>query len=311
MTARDVSVTYIGGAGRSGSTLVMRLLGSLDGVVPVGEIAYVWDYGLVGNYLCSCGESFQDCEFWRAVFEEAFGGFDGVDARRMSALKQSTHRWRDVPLLASKALRSAEFQRQVSEYTATLDALYRAIQKIANSRVIIDSSKQPQHGFILTETPSIRPKMIHLMRDSRACVYSWQRKKPRLDKPGKTEYMHTRSAINTTRVWMFNQTLTRVAARRFDGYGVYRYEDFASNPRKTLVEMATRFCMSNPEQLPFVTDDSVQLKADHVVQGNPNRFEQGVVTIRPDMEWREKMSTWQQLPVTLLTLPWLARHGYL
>jgi hypothetical protein len=75
--------------------------------------------------------------------------------------------------------------------------------------------------------------------------------------------------------------------------------------------MATTFGLSDPQALPFVSRDAVRLTADHVVLGNPNRFEQGVVTIKPDMEWRERMSTWQQLPVTLLTLPWLAKHGYL
>ena len=35
-------VLYIGGWGRSGSTLLSHLLGGLDGMVSVGELRYVW-----------------------------------------------------------------------------------------------------------------------------------------------------------------------------------------------------------------------------------------------------------------------------
>src|SRR5688500_16707278 len=116
MTGADVTVAYIGGSGRSGSTLLVRLLGSLDGVISVGELAYVWNYGLINNNLCGCGQPFRECDFWRAVFDEAFGGFDGIDAHRMQTLQRKTHRWRDAPFLASRSLRPDAFQKRVSEY---------------------------------------------------------------------------------------------------------------------------------------------------------------------------------------------------
>ena len=37
-----VPVLYIGGWGRSGSTLLAHLLGGLDRMVAVGELRYVW-----------------------------------------------------------------------------------------------------------------------------------------------------------------------------------------------------------------------------------------------------------------------------
>ena len=72
-------VLYVGGWGRSGSTLLSHLLGRLPEMVAVGELRYVWQAGVSGNELCGCGQPFDECPFWVAVGEEAFGGWDKID----------------------------------------------------------------------------------------------------------------------------------------------------------------------------------------------------------------------------------------
>ena len=42
----DVPVLYIGGWGRSGSTLLAHVLAEVPGFVSVGELRYVWQGGL-------------------------------------------------------------------------------------------------------------------------------------------------------------------------------------------------------------------------------------------------------------------------
>ena len=64
---RAVPVLFIAGFGRSGSTLLDRLLGSTPGVHSGGELAAIWTHGLVDDRLCSCGAPFSGCPFWRAV----------------------------------------------------------------------------------------------------------------------------------------------------------------------------------------------------------------------------------------------------
>ena len=57
MTTRDgVDVVFIGGASRTGSTLLSLLLGSLPGHFAAGEMRYLWLRGLQANQLCGCGE---------------------------------------------------------------------------------------------------------------------------------------------------------------------------------------------------------------------------------------------------------------
>ncbi len=53
----DVSrVCLIGATGRSGSTLVSRVLGSVPGAFSVGELCWLWTYGVLRNRACGCGQ---------------------------------------------------------------------------------------------------------------------------------------------------------------------------------------------------------------------------------------------------------------
>jgi hypothetical protein len=52
------------------------------------------------------------------------------------------------------------------------------------------------------------------------------------------------------------------------------------------------------------------LGANHIVAGNPSRFETGPVAVRADDEWRRRLPRRSQLLVALLTMPLLRRFGY-
>jgi hypothetical protein len=52
------------------------------------------------------------------------------------------------------------------------------------------------------------------------------------------------------------------------------------------------------------------MSADHSAGGNPSRYHQGAITLRPDVEWLEKMPQLQKYLVTLMTAPLLHRYGY-
>src|SRR5690606_14695161 len=89
-----VRVVFIGGLGRSGTTLLERLLGQLPGVVPLGEITHLWERDLVGDEMCACGATFSYCEFWQRIGKAAFGSWDEVDVERLAALKATVDRTR-------------------------------------------------------------------------------------------------------------------------------------------------------------------------------------------------------------------------
>jgi hypothetical protein len=62
-----VTVVYLGGFGRSGSTLVERMLGAAPGWVNVGELVDLARSVAPGDELCGCGQPFSTCPMWTRV----------------------------------------------------------------------------------------------------------------------------------------------------------------------------------------------------------------------------------------------------
>ena len=96
-TAANLNLIYIGGYGRSGSTLLDRMLGQLDDVCAVGELRHIWERGLVEDQLCGCGTPFWQCPFWSLVLEEAFGSIENVEPRALLDLQRKVDRMRNIP----------------------------------------------------------------------------------------------------------------------------------------------------------------------------------------------------------------------
>src|SRR3712207_9509572 len=65
-----VDVVYIAGDGRSGSTLLSRLLHQVPGWLALGEVRYFWERGLQQDRACECGRPFSECPLWSRVADE-------------------------------------------------------------------------------------------------------------------------------------------------------------------------------------------------------------------------------------------------
>jgi hypothetical protein len=63
-----VSILYLVGSGRSGSTLLSRILELQDGYRAVGETRYLGD-SETWSLECGCGKIHQDCELWGPLIE--------------------------------------------------------------------------------------------------------------------------------------------------------------------------------------------------------------------------------------------------
>ena len=149
-----VSVLYIGGWGRSGSTLLDRVLGQVPGVVSLGEVRELWQRGWVENRPCGCGAPFADCPFWTEVGRRAFGGWASLDRDEVLRLRYSLDRPWATPMLLGR--RSVGFMgRRAATYTSILDTLYRALGDVSGAKVIVDSSKLPSHALLLRRVPAI------------------------------------------------------------------------------------------------------------------------------------------------------------
>src|SRR5689334_1038555 len=174
-----VRVLFLGGLGRSGTTLLERLLGELRGVCPLGEVVHLWERDVRDDERCACGDPFSRCEFWQAVGAKAFGGWDSVDVERVLALRQAVERTRLIPALALSWRRTDE----VAEYCESYARVYRAAAEISGARVVVDSSKHAALAFCLRQASSVDLRVAHVVRDSRGVAYSWTKRVGRPESP--------------------------------------------------------------------------------------------------------------------------------
>jgi hypothetical protein len=319
MVADIVKVLYIGGYGRSGSTLLVQLLGQMEGLHSVGEMWNIWQQCFVENQLCGCGKPFRECSFWCAVVEEAYGGFDRLDLAEINRLAHLMRSPQYLLPIVYPSLRTSVQRETIKNYQRYLTRLYSAIKSVSGNQMIVDSSKGPRYAMLLNEIPEIDLRVVHLVRDSRGVAYSWQKKRVKPEVYWKTEYMDRVDPFTAAILWnftnLFMQSLDtgRHAARK-GGYLFVRYEDLIDAPRFWLAKIL-QLAGGNPDQINAqvnAVDGSgmVKMSADHSAGGNPSRYHQGAVTLRPDVEWLEKMPQLQQVLVTLMTAPLLHRYGY-
>src|SRR5579875_1752726 len=98
-SARPPTVVYIAGSGRSGSTLVERVLGGVPGLTNVGELMDLPRRVAPGGERCGCGQAFGDCPFWTKVGQQAFGGWETGELAELERLRLRVARQRHLPKL--------------------------------------------------------------------------------------------------------------------------------------------------------------------------------------------------------------------
>jgi hypothetical protein len=301
-----IKVLYIAGAGRSGSTVLGNLLGQLDGFFSCGELYNIYRTPPDQRY-CGCGKLLSACEIWDAILRRALGEDYIPQTAHALRLRNATARSRHALLWAAPFLRSRMVQRS-HEYLALTRQLYRSIADVTGARVIVDSSKVSSYGQLLAQLPEVDLRLIFLVRDARAVAYSWQRKKP---KPSPQGQIHIRPAspLRAALSWVGHNLAAELLVRSAGVPSLrVQYEQFVASPGQAIKRIVRFANESSP--LPEIGDGYVFMKTHHTVEGNPDRFRTGPLTLALDDEWRLKMRPFDRALVTLLTWPLLLRYGY-
>ncbi len=302
----DVRVLFIGGLGRSGSTLIDRVLGQTPGVCSVGELVFLWDRALSANELCGCGEPFGACPFWKEVGDAAFGGWDRIDPVSIRAWQQRVDRNRYVPSMLAPSL-APRFRARLEPYAEAMGRVYGAIASVTGAKLIVDSSKHASTAAFLRHVPGVDARILQLLRDPHGVAWSWSKTVERPEASDGVSFMARVGPARIAARWQgYNALLALV---RSPG-GALRYEDFVDRPQH-----ATRRLLAmgglRPESLPqFVGPRTVRLDVDHTVAGNPLRFRTGELEIRVDEEWRTAMPRARRALVGTLAFPSTLLYRY-
>jgi hypothetical protein len=300
---------YLGGFGRSGSTLLGRILGQAPDSVCVGETCYLGMRGLVENVQCGCGRSFRECHFWTAVGKEAFGGWDGVDVERLIRVDKLTGRFRTSPFHWSLFKRT-DLAAAIDYYVSWLGRLYAAIARVAPTKIIVETSKDPYFAALLTRIPGCEVRIIHLVRDSRAVAYSWTRDKRRPSPIGEQRLMPQFRPADTAIRWVASNTAFHALAAGASAYIRINYEEFVVDPPQALRRLSefadSPLCLPSTQ----LSDHEIELGDHHIFSGNPMRSRTGWLKIHMDDEWQTMLPPSQFAQVTALTWPLLRLYGY-
>jgi hypothetical protein len=304
-----VKVLYVGGYSRSGSTLLARVLGEPPGTVCVGETRFLWSRGLVDNVDCGCGAAFRSCAFWTEVGQEAFGGWDRVDAHRLSEVDRVTNLLSALPVYRAAWLRPS-VGAMIDDYTAHLVQLYAAISRVSGAATIVEMSKHPTFACLLMRMPDTDVRILHLVRDSRAVAYSWTRRRHLSSPIDGKHFMPRFGAGETATKWLAWNLVFHALSTGRTPYMRLSYESFVADPRTALRQISAFADQSLFPVAGSLAGTQVKLSDHHIFSGNPMRSTTGWVPIRLDGEWQTALSSAQLAKVTAITWPLLGLYGY-
>lgn len=299
-----VKVLFIGGAGRSGSTILHNILGQIDGFTAVGELRDVWQRGVLQDWTCGCDRPFHQCDFWQKVLDHAFGG---VSDDRAEALRSATEQFRTphLPQVVAGPLRARHLGRS-AELRDALGRLYAAIRDVDGARVVVDSSKNPAFGYLAANSPGVDLRVLHFIRQPAAVAFSWSQRKA--FEPGRM--MARQPAARSAVQWATRNALTELFVARSRPLMRLRYEDFMEDPRATVARIVD-WLGEGPADVPFLGSHEAVLKErPHSVFGNEVRFHHGPVELRLDERWQTQMSAADRRVVQGISWPLRRRYGY-
>lgn len=293
-----VKVIFIAGTGRCGSTLLDTALASLPGVLSTGELRFLWKRGVRENRLCGEGVPFREHELWNKVIQKLYGEELDGKAQYFEKLEK------DLRIRLMMGLKTTgkvnKLHEIVHPYADELRRCFNAISDEFGTNVIVDSSKKPIHGFALSCIEDIDLRIIHLVRDRKAVVHSWNTAKYDKSKNG---MMNTQSVRKASVEWVLvNRWIERYLGNGKNPYLKVHYSDFTREP-VTVFNNILEFIGEDTSCNPIKSEDnSFSPVASPTISGNPMRFNKGDITIKEDTRWLTDMAVANRVMSDLYSL---------
>jgi hypothetical protein len=294
---RDFVVAFVGGSGRSGSTILDMMLGGHQDALSLGQIDQLRQWVDTAN-VCTCGRALSECPLWSRVLGD--GARDPtVVPPGLNVEGQVNKVARIVPALVTGRPAGAA-DPAVAQ---TWDLLER-VAAVSGARVLVDSSKSLLRFAKLAADPARhdRLRLVHIVRDPRGYVASRSFSKPAPSARGFVGLTEAQPRSKAVSDWIVQNLLTMLIGRlRHRGrYRVVTYETLVARPEETLRELAAFLGIGfSPSMLPPMAREDY-----HLIGGNSARL--AFTELRPDTSWEQKLTRREQRVIWVLG-GWLYR----
>jgi len=224
-STRPLRITYLMGAGHSGSSLLGVVLGNCEGFFYAGEVEEWLAKGGAARW--GGGER---TRFWERVRERVSevppqlrGGAANRLIERSSVLLQP-ERW-------------AARRRLLPAYLSLQQELLRAIAETSGARNIIDSSHFPLRARELEKLPGVEVYLVFLVREPQEVVASHLRG----ISPHEVAERRARSVTTNAGLWLTQLVSVLVFLRHPRRRRVFvRHEQLLADPERVLSELLER-----------------------------------------------------------------------
>lgn len=276
-----MQVLYISGSGRSGSTLVERLLHAAGSGCALGEFHCLWRLPR-DEQTCACGAPAAEDTFWCEVLARA--RLTSSELLELGRLEQVVVR---TGYIARHKFNLARLSAQddVKRFLELQFRLFDAIADASGRSVLIDSSKAGPRAWILA--CDARVKFLHLWRDPADVIASWRSRK--FDR-GLGSEMQRLSVLHAALDWAKVEGLVRRLGRQTKVTSL-DYRAICIDPRGALNQALAAMALPATDAAAWLgSHKMVPVSGYHSLNGNPDRFDREPISV----SLRE--TDWSNLP---------------
>lgn len=297
---RDKKIIYIAGYGRSGSTILGRILGSNKAIFATGELAnLIFEIGQKDK--CSCGKQLQKCNFWSRVIQAIKKNSEFKKERYKKIGKENLFNFFNLFLN----------KKEYFQYHKSL--IYSIFQFLDDEvRFLVDSSKTARdrlfRPFLIGEIFNL--KLIHLIRNPQACLFSnLKGSNKKIEKRVKDPHLSF-AFLKTILHWPIANLSATIFKIIFPKkYLMIKYEDLVLNPLLALkkIENFLKIDLSIQKR---IIEKGQNIPLSHQISGNRLRSKKEIV-LRANMEWEQKLSMAYRILICFFLWPFMLFYGYL
>lgn len=302
----QIPLVYIASNGHSGSTLLDLLLGAHPNVWTLGEAQNLpWELRNQ-RVPCGCGSPIEEDDFWQPLLDDIPLEIEGYHVGYFRNIAQvgKVLRWK----LLSDVIRneiSDEWRPAVQEYGENNFQYFSTVREAAAERTdrdidwLIDNSKDPYRLFWLQHSGMYRMRVVHLVKDPRAFVYSMTKSNP----------ADLRATIRYAGRWIVeNALISRIVDNAVFDENVQRvrYDELALHPKKTLQSIGEWLDL---DYNPALVEDFREHE-NHAISGNMMRWREQDDSIRLDERWKRNLPSPNRQLVAAITRPFVEYCGY-